>query len=237
MEAAIYHGDLPLIIEGPVISRGDSGTLDTATYTALVQGGAGAINPGALARVGGTMFVQSVEEEPEGILTRVTVRLVGLLSGTKVRRRTFAAGREVSVGPDEQVMIAWSDGERGEEEGQEVERVRRQVPRLDNVGNVIYKTIITPSGSADRWNIREAIVAVNITSLTTSEPTMAAVGTSVSPPNAPAVAPYPWGGYNEPLRYNHPSGWVLDDRQSTELFPGLYEVSDTYGYYYGAVPD
>jgi hypothetical protein len=175
----------------------------------------------------------------------VSVQCLGLLEPGEKRKRVLGVnGQQIAVGPLEKTIIVWEEAEQGEdpETGEPVEKVKRRVPKLDEEGEIIYKTIVTPSGNGERWNVRQAIVTVTDTYFTTTQPAMTAAGTAAAPPNAPAVPASPWGGYNEPMRFNHPNGWVLDDRQVEEIFPngttgGLWAVTDTYGYYLPAVPD
>lgn len=159
------------------------------------------------------MFVEGfsrVEQDGEsrGI---VTVQVIGMLDATsdKRRRRMSAFGRIIAVGPIEEVA-----------------------------GEPSFETIVTGTGSAERWNINDPSVAVVDTYLTTTAPNMTQIGTAQTPPSAPTVPTWKWGSYTQPLRYNDPNGWVLDGRDPEELIPSaLWRVTDTFVYYYNSEPD
>jgi len=105
-------------------------------------------------------------------------------------------------------------------------------------GEPEYQTIVTPSGSAERWNINDPSVTVQDTYLSTAAPNMAQVGTGLTPINAPSVPSYIWGGYTAPKRANHPNGWVLDNRDPEEVIPSkIWRVTDTFTYYQPWEPD
>ena len=245
--ATIHHGELPIITSGPRRSLGGRGMLDSVSYDLLTSADQWQVDALALGfamerPVSGfhSMWVQSLTSEDENDqVAAVRVECVGLISaGEKRKRRMSVAGREIPVGPDEVVVLAWFDGEEGEEvDGEPLDKVKRRTPKLDSAGDVIYKTITTPLGTGPRWNVREAIVVVTDTYFSTSAPDMTKAGTVMAPPSPPSPPPYVWGGYTEPMRKNFPEGWVLDDRQTEELFTGLWEITDTHGFYYSAVPD
>ena len=171
----------------------------------------------------------------------VTVNSLGMIGGFVERRlRSISAfGQVVSIGPIEKIILVVTDGEAGTDpETDTAADVRRRVPKLDSEGEPVYKTIVTPSGSAERWNINEAGIRVSDVYFSTTEPDMTVVKTAITPTDAPAVPADPWTGYQEPMRGNHPYGWILDDRGSEELIEGkLWRLSDTFGYYLEAVPD
>jgi hypothetical protein len=171
----------------------------------------------------------------------VSVSCAGMSGGFAARRRrTISAfGQVVSIGPIERVILVTALDETGKdpETGAPVE-VRRREAKLDGDGEVVYKTISTPSGTGERWNIAEAGIRVTDVYFATSAPTMTVVKTAMAPPSAPAVPTSPWGSYGEAMRFNHPNGWVLDDRQLEEVVTGkLWRVTDVYGHYLMAVPD
>lgn len=249
--ATIHHGTLPLITSGPTPSRGARGTLDALTVEILTsrlnwERDADLLGYQYEQPVPGyhAMWVQTLDHEPETDTTAtVRVQCIGLLSnGEKRQRRMSVAGRQVAIGPDEVVVLAWTNDEKGEEtSGTPVAQVKRRVPKLDDEGEPIYKIITVPGGSGPRWNVREPILVVTDTYFTTSAPNMQVAGTAVAPPNPPTAPPYVWGGYIEPMRGNFPNGWVLDDRQTVEYFTngggGLWEITDVFGYYYIATPE
>jgi hypothetical protein len=190
------------------------------------------------------MWVDTIDKQVESdLVATVSIRAIGLLTSGDKRRRTISfAGQRISVGPFEQVILAWVDEESGEEtNGTAVDKVRRRVPKLDEDGEPVYESIITATGSKDRWNISEPILTLTDTWFATSAPAANIVGTAQTPSNAPTPPSNIWTGYTKPVRGNHPAGWVLDDRQTDELFlngsDGLWQVVDTYAYYQTIVPD
>lgn len=251
METAIYHGTLPKIIEGPTVRRGGKGELDTVTWKVLcaadaVKDGlatAGLAFAGAITGYGAAMAVDGgIEEEPESELTTmVSITATGLMTAGDRRQRVISFGqREVAVGPLEKVVLSWVTDEKGEdaETSDPVEKVKRRVPKLDVDGNVEYETIVTSSGSQERWNIKEPVAQVRDTYFATTLPSTSAVGSASTPPNAPSPPAYQWSGYEGDLRGNHPNGWVLDDRQVEEIHAGiLYRVTDIHAYYQALTPD
>lgn len=257
IEDTIYHGELPMITAGPIRSRGERGVLDAVTYEIITGLGNEELHAKHLGfeyerKVAGyhSMWVQTLDDEAESsVISRVSIRCVGLLKNDKkLRRRLSVAGKEVSIGPIERVVLVWTEDEKGSDDGTPVEQVRRRVPKLDSEGEVVYKSIATPSGAFDRWNVREAILVLNLTYFVTVEPETSVIGTAMTPENPPTPPPFIWSGYGEPMRANHPNGWVLDDRQVDEIFTapplgeggdaqGLWAVEDTFGYYYTASPD
>lgn len=247
---SIFHGSLPFLVDGPVVSLGKRGVLDSFSAAMICgdnwQGEALSLGYAVERKIPGyaNLWVEEMEAEAEGPgLVRVSVRGSGIAGAGDKRVRTMSARtREWSIGPYERVILAWSNEEQGEDGGDAVDQVKRRVPKLDGDGDVVYKTIGTPSGVGERWSIKEAIVQVSDTYYTTMKPSMSQVGQVAAPQNAPSPPPYIWGGYNEPLRFRHPNGWVLDDRQVEDIFYmneglGLWRVTDLHGYYYGAVPD
>lgn len=247
VEAEIIYGDLPFITDGPELNETGLGELDGMTATALCHWNNWRAEMTSLgftrhSQIGGSygalMFVEGLSPRKSGSLAEVTVQGVGLIAGTdKRKRRISVAGQEISVGPIEKVVLVWDTNERGEDEGEPVERVKRRVTKLDDEGEPEYEVIVTPSGSFDRWDIGVAIVTVSDTYFTTTRPSTSVVGTANSPTSAPAVPPYPWTGYDQPMRARHPNGWVLDGRDIEDIFAGLYAVTDTWGYYFAARPD
>jgi len=252
--APTYHfGTLPLVTRGPSKARGKKGQLDSLSFEILVHRDAivselaylGFTENQRYAPGGYSMWMEPWSEEEETDLTSiVTFQCIGLLSsGEKRTRKMSVAGREVAVGPNERFVLAWSADEKGtNEDGSAVDNVKRRVPKLDSAGEPVLKTITTPAGVGKRWNVREAIVIITDTYFVTSRPDMSLAGRNLTPPNAPTPPAYIWGNYSEPMRLNSPNGWVLDDRAVQEHFyvsntDGLWEVTDTIGYYYLGAPD
>jgi hypothetical protein len=254
MEAFLMHGSLPVVTDGPTESEGEDGQLDAMTLTVLVDssitgGWRAAATAAGYARKakladGHSMWVNTRVGLPLGPgLHEVTIDAVGLLvSGDKRRRMLGVAGREVAIGPQERVVIV-EEGTGEDPVAEEEETIRRRVPKVNALGEVVDKTIVTPSGSATRWNIRDAFLTVTDRYFTTTAPNTQLVGTAQTPANAPTPPANPWGSYTGDMRAMHPNGWVLDDRQIVELFSqsspaaALYEVTDVFGYYLPAIPD
>lgn len=248
--AEIIHGDLPLLLSDNE-THGRSGELDNLSLNFVCSYPDWKTELATEGYVKGqkisgyhALFVEELTRGTRSEQTcEVTVNCTGLLETGDKRRRTLGVnGQQISVGPFEEVIIAISENEQGEDPtGSGEAQVKRRVPKLDEFGEVIYKTIVTPSGTAERWNVRQPVIILTDTYFVTAEPSMTTVGTAVTPSGAPTVAASPWTSYDQPIRANHPNGWVLDDRQVEELFNGtsggLWAVTDTYGHYLTAVPD
>lgn len=252
MEEEIFYGELPLVLSEE-LEEGEEGELDSLDVEILVEypGWKTALLEAGYARkqqVAGyfSMWVERVKRgEAGGSAVECSLRIVGLLEAGEKRKRSMGVnGEQVSVGPDAKVILAWDKNEEGEEAegGEKVDKVKRRVEKLDAEGEVVYIKIATPSGLMDRWTIRQAAVTVTDRYFTTEEPDMTVAGGPSTPPNAPEVPGNPWTSYSEPMRGQHPNGWVLDSREPDELFRnasggGLWAVTDTYGFYYPAIPD
>lgn len=243
MEAVLTFGGYGQV--GPEeCSEGDVGELDTATVQYLVAGGVVAARS-TYARGSGMpgftgMYVRRATAVREGEDSLVTVEAHGLLAGgaSKRKRTMSAAGRIISIGPVAQVILAWPDDENVEDPDGSETAAKRRIPKVDADGDEVNKVFITGSGTQERWNINEAFLQVEDVYFATSEPAVDIIGTAQTPPSAPTPPPYKWSGYLEPLRYNDPSGWVLDDRVPEEIVPGaLWRVTDRYAYYFTAQPD
>lgn len=250
-DAVIHVGAVPCQVGPARSAEGDLAELDTVELDVLVAASpfsawrAGAAAAGYTRGSGfpgwSGMFVQAMSAEQEGAAhALVTVSGFGLLTaGEKRKRTTSCAGQVVAVGPIEKIVLVWDDAETAEDpETATTTTGKRRIPKVDEDGEVVYKSITTPSGLAERWNINTAILNVTDTYFVTSAPATNTAGTAVTPPDAPTPPPYIWGGYAEPLRLNHPAGWVLDDRQVETIVPGqLWRVTDTFAYYYTGQPD
>lgn len=255
MLATRHHGTLPLIIDGPDEFEGDDGELDSLRLTVLLGTPTGTAWRTALASAGyarktkltgyHSMWVRTAaKSHASDITSEVALDCIGLIAAGEKRRRLLGvAGSETAIGPNEKIIIVTEEGDAEDPATSGTVPIRRRVPKLDSFGEIEYQTIITPSGSAERWNIKTAFVTVSDTYFVAgARPSSTIIGTAQTPPNAPAVPGNPWAGYGGDIRGIHPNGWVLDDRQIDDLFvasvsDGLYQVRDTYGHYYTAIPD
>ncbi|MGD9419534.1 MAG: hypothetical protein Q7R22_011380 [Verrucomicrobiota bacterium JB025] len=267
IEASIYHGSLPLELEGGSCSVGKEGVLDSSTHrilTSFPDWESDAISAGFKrgAKTGQfhSMWVESLEVAPESAETAiVTARCIGLVcAGEKRLRKLGVAGRTVAVGPYERTILAWVDGEEGEEPGVEegeaddneeekteegiITKVKRRVPKLKSDGEVAYRKIAAGEGIFDRWNVSEAALTVNDTYFVTKMPDTKVVGTNVTPPNPPDPPVNPWQSWSDDTRGNYPHGWVLQGRKVVEHFrlsdkQGLWSVIDSFAFLYPYSPD
>jgi len=100
-----------------------------------------------------------------------------------------------------------------------------------------YDSITTPSGTGQRWNINEPDLSLTDTYFATEKPEEGLQGTAQIPPSPPTPPAYQWGGYGGDLRFNHPNGWVLEQRSWSEIIPGkLWSVRDFFVFYQLAIP-
>lgn len=254
MLPTIHHGALPLIISGPDEVEADDGELDSLRLTVLLDT---ATDPWRTAAASAgyarktkltgyhSMWVRTLgKTQTTDITTEVAVDAIGLIATGEKRRRTLGvAGSETSVGPTERIIIV-TEEQTGEDPETSTDgvAVKRRVPKLDSLGEVVLIDIVTPSGTAKRWLIKTPFLTVTDTYIVAgAAPSTTIIGTAQTPPTAPTAPTNPWAGYTGTLRGIHPTGWVLDDRNVTQLFvdgaDGLYQVTDTYGYYYAAIPD
>ena len=247
----IFYGKLPFVLSKRR-ARNGLGELDTLTIDVLIDTSGTALEDegyveGQLLPDYDAMWVDKLaeDEEAEGI-SKLTVQAVGLLKEGEKRKRTISvAGQVISIGPIEKKVVIFVEGEKvlDPETGEEVEgeKVMRLAAKVDSLGETEYKSISTPSGSADRWQINTAFVTVQDRYFTTTPPSTVQSGTVSTPPAAPEVPEDPWTGYTDPKRARHPYGWVLDSREIEELFnngeSGLWLVTDNYGYYFASTPD
>lgn len=251
-EAVIHYGPSSQQVGPARSAEGDLAELDTLSLDYLIPCTVFAQWKAAAASAGftrgsavpswSTLFVRDMSAEEEGDShALITVNGHGLLpgAGDKRKRIIAAAGQIIGVGPIEQIIVVTNKEETGTDPSDDsTVPAKRRIPKVDDDGEVVYKTISTPTGTADRWNINQAFLTVSDTYFATSEPSTTVIGTAQTPPTAPTPPSYIWGSYGEVMRANHPSGWVLDDRQSEEIVPGsLWRVTDSFGYYYVAQPD
>lgn len=194
----------------------------------------------------GQFFVRSMRFKQLGSQIGIaTISCVGqsrILSGQWQERRLreiSAYGQMVSVGPIEKVIIVEEETEGIDPETGNPAVVKRRVPKVDALGEVEYQDIVvTGSGTSKRWNINDPTVSVTDTYFVITQPLTNVIGTALTPPTPPLPPPYKWTGYNEPLRGNAPSGWVLDDRRISVIIPNqIWRVVDTFNFYQAAVPD
>ena len=252
MEAALFHGSLPFIMDAPSVARGGRGMLDSFRARLLCTA-----DWEADARTLGfevdrkltafpSLWVKSLEpvSEAEDVVT-VDVSGEGLATvGDRRQRKMKCGSQETSVGPNEKIIIVWVKDETGKdpETDETLDKVPRRQPKLDSEGEPVLKSITTGSGTMKRWVISEAEVTLLDTWFTTTKPVMDIVGQAFAPDNPPEVPPYQWEDYSEPLRGRHPNGWVLADREVEEIFfysdtIGLWRVTDTVVFRQPAFPD
>jgi hypothetical protein len=251
-DAVIHYGSSSFQVGPARSSEGDLGELDGVSLDVLIPCATFSAWKAAAATAGyargsaipgwSTLYLRDMTAEQEGDEhALISLNGFGLLpgAGDKRKRLIAAAGQIIGVGPIEKVIIITNDEETATdgETGDPTDPVRRSA-KLDEDGEIEYKTIVTPTGSAERWNINQAFITVSDTYFATSAPDTTVIGTAQTPPSAPTPPSYLWGSYGEAMRANHPNGWVLDDRQIEQLVSGaLYRVTDSYGYYYAAQPD
>ncbi len=215
MDLTHFYGTLPMSINPRRESEGEDGALDSTAQDYLVAypgwraslGTAGIVK-NALFPGHTRMFVSSFDMEQEDDgRAIVSVRGTGLL-GTEGDKRI----REISS--QGRVVSLGPIGEEGD-----------------------YETIVTGSGSGERWNINEPDLSLTDTYFATTKPVEGLQGQAVTPLNPPTAPVYQWAGYGGDLRFNHPNGWVLDQRNSTEIIPGkLWAVRDFFVFYQLAIP-
>lgn len=173
---------------------------------------------------------QSDKEDLGQGLFKITADYIGLIveSDPKALRRVSAFGQEVSVGPvtyeTEEVVGIDTDGD-----GAADDTARELIDAL--------RQLVTPTGIGDRWNIGEGVLSVVDTYFTTTPPNTALIKTNVMPPNPPPTPPFLWGSYADPLRFNHPAGWILENREYENAFGTIYLVTDTFAFKHQSVPD
>lgn len=212
----IFHGTLPLSLGPRRESESEDGGLDNVYQDYLVAwpGWKAALTGAGLTRnalfPGYTrMFVSGFDVEQEDAdRAIVSVRGVGIIAPDPADKRV----REISS--QGRIVSLGPIGEEGS-----------------------YETITTGSGTGERWNINEPDLSLTDTYFTTTKPVEGVQGTALTPPSPPTPPVYQWAGYGQDLRFNHPNGWVIDQRNSTEIIPGkLWAVRDFYVFYQLAIP-
>jgi hypothetical protein len=249
IENTIFHGELPLVLSKRETETG-LGELDAVAIEVLVddnwRSAAAAAGYGKGMQVAGyySMWVNTREGEQDSDDTAlVSVQCLGLIDSGDKRKRTIGVmGRVVAVGPIEKVILVTNKEETAEDPDGGSAEAKRRIPKLDGDGEVQYKTIVTPTGSADRWNINEPTVTITDEYFATSKPDTNLVGLPFSPPSPPTPPAYQWSGYGEPMRANHPNGWVLDEREIETIYEisaglGLWRVVDRVAFYQTFLPD
>jgi hypothetical protein len=254
MNSELLYGSTATILEDTLtVTDGELGSLDEATVDLLTAW------PGYkadLATVGltknalsthpdipGIFYVRNLRPKPEGSARAITtVSLIGIMAATWEERRLreiSAFGQTISVGPIEKIIIVTTAQETGEDpDTAGTVPARRRIPKLDSLGEVEYKTIVTPSGSAERWNVNDPSITLTDTYFVRTEPATDVIGQVISPVDPPTPPAYLWASYDQPKRANHPNGWVLGDRKISIIIPGeVWKVVDTIDYYQLAMPD
>ena len=256
----IVWGELPQELEDSfVVTDGQLGELDNASIDFLTNSSVSIsesleeygfvknlrVNYPKIA-LEGLFFVVNFEKKTQGSFSVISVNMIGQaganIGGTFNQRRLreiSAYGQMVSVGPIEKVIIVEEETEGIDPETGNPAVVKRRVPKVDALGEVEYQNIVvTGSGTSKRWNINDPTVSVTDTYFVRTQPLTNVIGTALTPPTPPLPPPYKWTGYNEPLRGNAPSGWVLDDRRISVIIPNqIWRVVDTFNFYQAAVPD
>lgn len=250
----LIYGATPTILEDSLsMEDGELGALDEATVDLLTawpgykaELTTAGITKNALVThpdIPGIFYCRKLRPKPEGSARAITTAsLVGILADEWEDRRLreiSAFGQQISVGPLEKIIIVTTAQETGEDpEDASTVPARRRIPKLDAEGEVEYKTIVTPSGSAERWNVNDPGITCIDTYFQRTAPSTTVIGTALTPPSAPTPPTYLWGTYEEPMRANHPNGWVLADRKISIIIPDLvWKVVDTFEYYQAALPD
>lgn len=253
-KAELIYGSTPTILEDTLsMEDGELGALDEATVDLLTAWPGykadlttAGITKNALVThpdIPGIFYCKALRPKPEGSARAITTAsLIGILADEWEDRRLreiSAFGQQISVGPLEKIIIVTTAQETGEDpDDDSTVPARRRIPKLDAEGEVEYKTIVTPSGSAERWNVNDPGITCIDTYFQRTAPSTTVIGTAVTPPSAPTPPAYLWGTYEEPMRANHPNGWVLADRKISIIIPGVvWKVVDTFEYYQAALPD
>lgn len=240
MLPSLYHGTLPLILEGEGPADTPNGTLDTLPFEILVPAGesyrtalaeAGIIK---LQRLTGTtaevfpyyaLFVQDlrVRETSDSVL-RIAVNTVGLLVDSEKRKTTIASsGGRSTIGPEERRNGILRDGS-----GNIVKTDMSgfivppgggtPVPR-EQYPSRIFDEETTVANAA--WTVTVPRHTLTSTWFTTTRPDHLAVGSNITPPYELDEPEHPFDATkweDLQLRRNDPYGWVLDSRNIEMLF-------------------
>jgi len=250
-EESIVYGAYPLKLAGERETLGALGQLDSAQLQVAVLWDSRSTQVAAAGYAKHTkavgyhaMWVENIEFSRDGAATGIAdVQLIGLIESGEKRRRTISnQGRQIAIGPFEKVILVTSADETAEDPGAGPVDAVRRIPKLDGDGEVVYKTITTGSGTGQRWNINQPLVGISDRYFTTTKPSQVLGGTVLVPSNAPSITPVNWASSGAELRFQHPNGWVLDNRTIEELFRvddanGLWAVQDDFAYYPTHLPD
>lgn len=236
---SIYHGTLPLILEGEEITDSPNGTLDAITFEIAVGtedtwrvllAEAGIIKGRKLAGMAGAafdyhaIFVNDLRvKDRSDSKVIVSVNTLGLLENDQKRKTTIACqGGRATIGPQEIKDAALRDMD-----GNLVKmdlsgfifdsETGTLVPRQ----NFPSRLFTDPPTESSAWSIAVPKVSLTSTYFTTLRPDQTEIGTVVTPPidiDPPAFpfGPEDWSGLRQ--RLNDPAGWVLDQRNIDELF-------------------
>lgn len=252
MEATKFYGTLPILLENPRVSRGSKGMLDSWRARALCpevwELACNALGYAMGSKITGyhSLWVLAMEpSEQSDDSAVIEISGEGLATVGERRQRKIRCGEmQISVGPLEKVVLVWNTDETGRdgETGDPVDEPPRRITKLDTAGEPVLRSITTPSGVATRWLVSEAEVTIVDTYYQLTSPTMATVGTAVTPVSPPTVPPYLWASYSEPLRSRFPDGWVLVEREVEEIASvsdsdGLWRVIDTIAFRQPAFPE
>lgn len=204
MDAALYHGTLPLITEGPARINGPRGVLDTATFEVLVDS---ALADEQLASLGfaydtkvttsdgfHSMWVKDMKEQViSPLVTQFTIEIIGLLKeGDKRLRR---------INP----ILATSYQGGGEAGG--------------GGGGAAF---VSTSKISDYTTFQIVDIYFQET-----VPDYTGIGRAATPPDAVGVPTIPRPG-TVPTGYT--VGWNLATRVAEHTYGDLYRVEDTYSY-------
>jgi hypothetical protein len=255
-KSELIYGETATILEDTLtMNDGELGALDECTVDLLTAWPgykadltAVGLTKNALSThpdIPGIFYVRNLRPKPEGSARAITtVSLIGILANAWEDRRLreiSAFGQTISVGPIEKIIIVTTAQETGEDPDDSADTnvpARRRIPKLDDMGEVVYKTIATPSGVAERWNVNDPSITLTDTYFTRTAPATDVIGQAITPVDAPTPPPYLWADYEEPKRANHPNGWVLGDRKISIVIPGeVWKVVDTIDYYQVNLPD
>jgi len=258
MDAIIRYGSLPMRLDGERISDAPAGALDQSSvrYLAPYPGWKAALSGEGISKgsqYAGQLGLWVKDFKLQGICgdtAEVEIALEGLLSGNgdKRIRKISASGNVISVGPLEKIIVVpdaegeYTDQDADPPTPSATEQAQRRVPKLNADGTYDYRSIATPTGTAERWNVKDPIITVIDEYFTTTAPDVDEVNTAIAPVMAPVVPLWQWAAWAYPMRFNHPAGWVLEARNADQLYgpvgdDGLWKVTDVSSYYYTGQPD
>lgn len=237
--ASLYHGTLPLILEGDDLTDGPNGSLDALAFEIVVSAegnwrenlaDAGIIKNRKLQGLAAAefdyhaMFVNELRvKDRTDSKVIVSVSTLGLLQEDEKRKTTIAckAGR-ATIGPQEIKDAALRDMD-----GNLVKMDLSGWIWDNEAGELIPREMfpsrlfLDPPTTASAWSIAVPKISLTSTYFTTLRPDQTLVGTVVTPPLEIDPPEFPfgasdWSGLRQ--RLNDPTGWVLDDRNIEELF-------------------